>query len=338
MKRKGLTLIEVIISLAIFLIIVPGVSMLLINVTRGFTSFEVANTLKKTNQETLNRIYLRLSECKRIFDNSPTGNDYSTRIDTSTVAGCPKGLSDSHLPKIEEGAIVAPGTLVSSPTSVGNSLFFATNDSAKSVFDAVNNITHTIDVYRFNYYYLTSDNPRSITDRQSYRIVEWRSVLYADYYQLMNIPLASRTETIKGLVAPPNNVVYAWNASEEVSSVAFWTLDGAGNMTPIVNPTYKIPKFQCKVLTEMITGIMGSGYKYGISPNSSVPTVWARAPKIVPQYAIAAGNFPGGFEVVIVGNPGGRKVFLRSVLVAQGAMAGILGDDQLVLCSVRDLW
>ena len=193
-KVTGLTLIEVIITLAIFSIIVAAVSAVLTSTKKGFTSFEAANTLKKVNQNSLNRIYIRLTECKRIFpyiatESAPNFNSYLSRVTlTGTPTGCPAMLNGSKIPVIEESSSIAEGTTNFIKASVGNRLFFANSDSSeilKSIIDSIGlSRTIRIDLYRFYYYYLTSDNLKSIRSKPSYLLIEWQSVYYADYNQM----------------------------------------------------------------------------------------------------------------------------------------------------------
>jgi hypothetical protein len=80
---------------------------------------------------------------------------------------------------------------------------------------------------------------------------------------------------------------------------------------------------------------MVGGYRFAVAPNASQ---WGKLRKKIPQYAIANGSFPGGFEVSIIGEPQTRKVAVRSVLAAEGAMPSIIEDDQLIIASTRDVW
>ena len=348
--RAGLTLIEIIITLAIFSIIVIAVTMVMTSTSKGFTSFEATNQLKKTNQETLNRIFIRLTECKRIFpyistEPSPNFNSYLSRISaTGTPPGCPVMLSGSKLPIIEESLSMAEGTTNFINASVGNRLFFANSDASK-ILENVKDFTGTshtlrIDLYRFYYYYLTSENLKSILIKPSYLLIEWQSIYYADFNQINNITdSVLKKNTIEALYT--NGINYAWNTSILETSInnAFYNLNSDGNIP--LNSNHQIIKNQDKILTHMFTGTMGGGFRYGISCNTvdaANNVIWSGISKKIPQYAIASGNFPGGFEVIVVGSTSGRKVLIRSVLVAEGTMPGLIADDQVVLCSTRDLW
>ena len=327
--RSGFTLVELLIAIAVFAIVVPVMVTFFSTVIKNFTSFEATNQLKKTNQESLNRIHLKLKSCKRIFTRAD--GSYVVKISTSEYPG----LSASKLPNIEVTGSLVPGNAVFISSNAGNSLLFANNDSTQileNVQDAgAVNRTVYIDLYRFNYYYLSTKNPKTIFDKPSCVLMEWRSVRYADWNQLV-----SSTDTIKitnTVIALRNSgILYSWNPSAS-SATGFFTLGGSGVITS--SATHQIQRDKYKILTQMTTGIMGGGYRYGISPNSAG---WGRAPKVVPVYATASGNFPSGFEVVIVGSAGARKVLVRSVLVAQGSMKSILADERLIISSARDLW
>ena len=332
-KNSGFTLVEIMVAIIVFALIIPGVVVLLMTVNKGFTAYEAANQLKKNNQETLNRIFIKLTGAKRIFQNNSSDNAYLARI---MLSSCPAVLPGSTLPTIEETGTLTPGTTSFIAASVGNSIFFANNDSTQILYNIADSgsSTHTvyIDVYRFYYYYLTSEYPKPIYDKPSYALVEYRSQSYADYNQIQNISdTIKRKNTVSALCT--NGITFAWNVSATDVSTAFSTMSATGLIQP--SPNHQIPETEHKILTNILTGITGGGYRYGISPNSSG---WAKAPKIVPQYAVANNDFPGGFEVVVTGPSAGRKILIRSVLVAQGSMPNIIGDEQLIVCSARDLW
>jgi hypothetical protein len=315
-------------------IITPGLVMLMSSLTKGFTGYEAAVNLREVNQKSLNKIYLRLGSNKRLFENNANDIGYLNKI---SLAGNPSLMAGSLLPTIQDAGTLTTGTTNFIPANVGNSLFFANNDSSLQVLNSTQAIVTTtntvrVDLFRFNYYYLTV-NPKPIYDSTCYQLVEWRSVQYADYNQLMNITNTTRrANAIKALYNA--NIRYAWDTDDFNASSAFYTFTLA-NGTMSVSAAHILPQYKCTVLTNIITGIVIGGYRYGISANSAG---WATAPKSVPIYATAAGAFPGGFEVAIVGSSSGREILLRSVLVAQGTMRGIAADDMQVIASARDLW
>ncbi len=321
---RGFTLVELLMVIAIIGIITPVLVTLLSIVTQGFTGYEAQMQLRKTNQKALNRVYLRLSSCKRIFTNSDTAF-----LNKVSLTGCPALLTGSKLPVIDGSGTLTVGTTNFTAACVGNSLLFANNESSE-----VLNGTDTVrvDSFRFNYYYLTAVNPKSIYDKESYVLMEWRSVKYADANQLITMGnTAKRINVIKDLYN--KGIIYAWDPSAASAAQAFYNLSPAGSFA--VSGSHSITRYKCESLTAMTTGVVFGGYRYGVSANSSG---WAKAPKTVPVYGLASAKFPGGFEAAVVGSSAGRQVLVRSVLVAQGSMRGIMGDDMQIVCSARDLW
>jgi prepilin-type N-terminal cleavage/methylation domain-containing protein len=329
----GFTLVELMVAITIYLIVVPGITALLITVIKGFTSYEATNGLKKNNQESINRVYLALIENKRIFQNTTADNAFLSKV---SLSGAPAVLTGSKLPKVEQNGTLFPATTNFVAGSVGNCLFFATNDPTQILTGVAGSSGSTTtvrtDIYRFNYYYLSTVNPKSITGNVSYSLVEWVSVAYADYNQLLSITDTTlRSNSVKRLVA--NGLSFAWDPTSTSATGAFYNLGSGGTIS--LSSGHSIQKSRSAVLTKILTGIMGRGYKYGVSPNSYG---WPKAPVTVPKYATASGSFPGGFEIVVVGSSMGRRVLVRIVIVAQGAMAKILGNDQTIVCSAHDVW
>ncbi|OQA89742.1 MAG: hypothetical protein BWY26_01639 [Elusimicrobia bacterium ADurb.Bin231] len=331
-RTNGFTLVELIVAITIMAIITPVMSMVLFYVIKGFSSYEAINSINKKNQEMLNRIYMRMSVNKRIFQNTSSDNQFLSRIQ---LTNCPSVLANSKLAKIEEGGSLSPDTTTFIAASAGNSLFFGSYEFA-STFNNVadsDSSTHTvkIDLYRFYYYYITADNPHSITSRPSYRGIEWKSIPYVDYRELINITNSTlRSNTVKKIYAA--GIRYGWDPAATVASGSFYSLNSNGNIT--LQSAHNIQKDKYIDITKIATGIMGSAYRYGVSPNTAG---WPQAPLKIPEYGITNGSFPGGFETVIVGSSRGRKVLVRSSIVAQ-IMTSYVTSQLTIVCSARDVW
>jgi hypothetical protein len=323
-----MTLTEVMLSVIILCIITPGLVMLMTSMTKGFTGYEAGVNLRQLNQVALNQMYLRVGSNKRIFGNNTNDIAYLNKI---SLTGNPALLTGSLLPTVEDTGTLTPGTTNFLSSSVGNSLFFANNDTSLEVLTGTN--TTRVDIFRFNYYYLTSVNPKSISSASSYRLVQWRSVQFADYEELANITnLTRQSNVIKALGS--SKITYAWDYDNTNASSAFYTLSSTTGLIT-ASPSLMLPQYECNVLTTLITNLILGGYGYGVSANSAG---WAQAPKTVPLYATASSAFPSGFEVAVCGNSAGRQVLLRCVLVAQGSMPDIVADDMQVVATCRDLW
>lgn len=331
-NRRGFTLPEVMLTVTILALIMPILAVVFTSANRGFTGFEAANSLKQANQNTVNRMYLRLGRNKRLFQNTTDDGKFAAGAD---LGGCSAPMSPSALPTIEENGTLAEGTTNFHSASFGNSLFFGYNDAAMDLENLSDGSTTgplRVDLYKFAYYYLTKQDSPVILDRQTYKVAEWESIQYADCNEIRNVSNATkRSSLIKALANA--GIKACWDTSATSYSAAFSSVTAGGTLTALASPT--IAKGRCQQLTKVVTGIMGLSYRYGVSPNT---LNWADARKTVPLYATPNGLFPSGLEVGIVGPAGGRKVFIRSVVDATSLSGGIIEDEQTVLSSARDIW
>jgi len=343
-----MTLIEVIVAVLVFSIITPMIAVMLSNTLKSFTAFEASQKLRKVNRDTLLRCYYNLSENKRLFQNTADDLLYLNALDKS---GCPRPIAHSRLPIIASTASMDTASPDFVPSaSIGNMLLFARYDQAIVVVTTPAasggaNANVRTDIYRFMHIYLSSDtNDRPLHDlpgKVTPHLVEWASIRYADYSQLVYLAsndLDRSTQTIFGLWTA--GVRHAWDTTARNPATAFWKLHSNGTMSAIGGMSAVIiTSDTCVTVTDdRLTGIMGGGFRYGFSYNSAV---WPRAPKQVPLYATfdnTRPDFPSGFETFIVGNNTTRNVVLRMVLVAQGTMPSIIGDDQRLIVSARDTW
>jgi len=298
-------------------------------VQRGLGASEAETTLKTSSQGLLNKIEHRLVECKRIFQNTAGDTAFLARVQKTT----PTVMSGSQLPLSVTNGGISPSTSTFNAAGVGNELFFASIDSPLDVVatdSSGSTETVRIDLYHFNYYYLAQGG-EMVGGQPMITPYEWHSVSYADYQQITSISDAvESSSTATGLVA--SGVNYAWDPSTGTVGAAFYQL-GIG--TVISAQSHLIPQKSAQSMLNLTTGILSSGFHYGVSPNTSVSFSTS---KPVPKFATAAGNFPSGFEVIVVGANSARQVFIRLVLVAQGAFKNPVAQEQTVLVSARDLW
>ena len=326
-------MVELMMAVAIFGIVTPVIAMLLMQTTKSYTMYEASMQLRKTNQATLNRIYLRLGSCKRIFNNTTADNAFLAMADLSAA---PAKLTGSALPTIQPVGTLAIGTTDFTSADVGNCLFFTNNDSMPTLLGGTSTVK--VDVYRFNYYYLTSVNPKPLRAAETYRVVEWQSIQFADYDQVTAVPTTNNRQQNMAAALYAMGIQYAWDSNQTTATSAFYKFNSAGAISSASGGgSFTIPMYRNKVLTSMMTGVIIGGFNYGVSSNSSLWTTPA-CPKTVPLYGVASGKFPGGFEVAITGASSGRSVLLRSVLVAQGSMNMIIADDLENVSMARDVW
>jgi hypothetical protein len=330
---------------------------------RSFTGYEAEMQLRLTNQATLNRIYLRLGSCKRIFQNVAADTDFLSKIDISAapvpLGGTTIPNSSCVLPTINSAGSLAYGTSsfympsgITPHNPVGNCLFFASNDSMPTVGTSTVS-TVKVDVYRFNFYYLTTSNPKPIsaTVADCYSVVEWQSVQYADYDEINVLPTANMLQQTIAKALFNLGIKYAWDSNNTAIGSSFYPINsdgtiGAVSASPTIYMRPSTPQYSSPlVLTKMMTGVMFGGFSYGVSSNSSKWTGKIKCPKTIPLFACLENGSnaltspaPGGFEVVIAGLAAGRSVLIRSVLVAQGSMPSVIADDLETVAMARDVW
>lgn len=306
----------------------------------GFTSLEARNSLKSAGQIAVNGIKRNLVTTKRLFQNTPNDNGFLPTVSQPPIA-------DSRLPIIYPSGSFSPTSSSFTAAGVGNSLFFASVDQTQEFSYDGSGSTATlvrIDLYHFNYYYLsttTADASVIIGDRSKRSLWAWRSIPYADYNQLnaqAQYDMSRATMVINGLALSSPTVSYAWDPSTNTISGAFYQLDTTTPFT--LQPGYQIQQSSPPInLINIITGVTGGGYRYSVSPNSSAVSGFAPS-RAVPQFAVpsVSGEFPSGFEVMAIGPSSSRQVFVRLVLVALGAMSGMVTDEETVQATIVDLW
>jgi prepilin-type N-terminal cleavage/methylation domain-containing protein len=331
-KRNGFTLIEILIVITIFALIVPILGMVINSFTGSLTGFEADQSIKRANQLLIDDIFANISQSKRLFQNTSNDVNYASRL---TMSGCPAVLVNSHLPLIISTGTLSPNNPDFTASSAGNCLFFSSGKATRVLTDILNasSVSHTvrIDRYVFYVYYLSDQYQKKFKTGPSYNVYRWVSVSYADYAQLMSITdTTMRKNTVKALYAL--GLHYAWDASQTSVSSAFYSLANDGTINSVSDHMIIRDAAESKFMLN----ILADGYGYGIAPNS---TLWSRSPRKVPQYATANSNFPGGFEIMIIGPAGGRKVLIHTVVAAEGALAQkAVAHELTIVASTKDLW
>jgi prepilin-type N-terminal cleavage/methylation domain-containing protein len=336
MKRaaSGMTLVEVMMTLAILSIIVVALVPLIQTSTRALTEFEARSSLDAESQKAMNRMTQVLTESKRIFQNTAGDAGFLAAVQLSS--GAPAAMTGSELPTIEATGSVSPSSTSSFVAdSVGNSLFFASLDLPQDLtVDDASSSTQSvrIDAYHFNYYYLAQDDGAQIGGQDRISIWEWRSVSYADYGEIA----AVSDSTERGNVVAALKTAgfdYAWDSSTGTASAAFYALGSDGSLTLDSSPT--ILQKSARSLIRIVTGITWGDYRYGVSPNTSAAF---ETNNPVPEFAAASGSFPSGLEILVVGPDSSRQILLRLVMAAEGSFRGVVTQEQIGYALARDLY
>lgn len=323
--EKGMTLVEMLISLSVFSLLVAIAFTSISTFSKSFTETDAINQMKSASQKAVNKIGLRLSECKRIFENTAQDTSFLARI-----TGIETPLSGSRLYRIEETGSSSPGDPEFNASSVGNALFFASMEFPE-VFDLSPSYKTRIDVYVFNYYYLAPAQGQTICSTPAIKLLEWHSKKYADFSQLNVLTGNTKTLTVQGFYN--RNIRFAWDPAALSPSSAFYILNSDGTLT--LSAAHTLIQDECKDMTRFARGIAWGRYRAGISPNTGGA---ARISQRVPSYGQASNMFPSGFEVVVTGPRSAHRILVRTVFIAQGASSMLVGYENMTLSSARNLW
>lgn len=377
----GFTLLELLMTISIMAIITPAITFLFVKMTQGMAADEMRNAMASMNDRSLLRIHERVLSNKHMCQNDTSGQTYLAMVKAGMSAATNTQypiLAGSLLPLAQVNGVGGPGSFsptVATAANFGNSLLFGSYDSpqtvGKSNFIAPItiiapyttgpaatagpggtplNATIVVDLYRFNYYYLTPGQIPHGQPATFYKVIEWQSVQYADYYEINAISDGGlRTEVVNDLVnlptyvtGPPYNlsannglspVVWAWDPTQSTPTAnTFYNLTAGGGIN--LSLTASIQEGIVTKVTRISSGIMSSGFNYGIMPNSSL----YNAPIQVPLFAAASGQFPSGFETGISGSSDGMEVLTREALVAKGASPIPIVYQTTMIHNARDVW
>lgn len=275
------------------------------------TFLESHNDLTTIGQRSVNVIKDEVSQSRLLYQEDALGQSYLAVMNLPSLR--PK-LSGSLLPVIDQNGVIEPdgGT-----RRVGNSLLVAREELPLSIWVDHDSDTNTpdveflVDLLRLEHFYLAYNYDRSFTTSGYYLdLIQTRSVAYADYFQLTGL-----TPTVLQLVAADLNaqgITTAWDPTLAANQ-AFFSISSAGVLNGPVAASIDMSDFK-SMMPEFRGGrIQGSiEYSVGLHANPPLPTA-----DPVNLFAQESGDFPSGFETLIVGPSASRRVFSRLVLVSE---------------------
>ena len=358
LNAKGMSLTEVMLTVAIMVIIVPSVVTFFFYFTDGMAFYETSNELKKENQEAFDNLYLKVGQNKRIYQNDADGTALLARLNMSGITSALPTGTDGRLPFVCPGGSFAVSDASAVPvTAYGNMLLFLSQEPRFLCKNVVNSTGATsnvqVDIYKLHCFYLTTDNPNPIPSlTRNTRLVEWQSAPLADY-NMMSYLYSQDSTLAQHVVAqmaaptpmatPQAPVTYAVDPSAAVTG-AFYTM--TASTTPPTAYAYLIPR-------DIPVTIAGAGH-VALQKNPGLQ-VWTRLTLMgggrifpnsvamndpvlkVPRYTSAVGNFPGGFEVGVIGPDSGRQVLVRIVHLAK-TMKRVPSIDQFQIIECKDAY
>lgn len=309
---RGTSVPEVTVTLALISVISLIFFEMYVGMMRAGMFMESHNDLSVNSQQVLNKMRREIIQSRIIFQDDTTGNGYLNAI--SLPAGFDL-YSDSRLPTIDPNGTFEPDT--SGDEKVGNILLMARqlrpmelpldHDGDASTDD----IDFLTDVYRFEMFYLAENSGRRFRPFDHYLdLIKVQSYIYADYFQLNGLSTANRDALAAELYNA--GVTRAWDPTKTVGT-GVYSIASSGAMTQVANPSLDVEKVH-SMFPQFKGGSVSGNINYTVGMQSTPPLTTT---VLIPRFAIASNNFPGGFEVQMIGPTGARKVMARLVTLAQ---------------------
>jgi hypothetical protein len=299
------------VALTILMVVSAMYYSLFIGMMKVNTFLESHNDLTTIGQRSVNVIKDEVSQSRLLFQEDTRGQSYLAVMALPSLR--PK-LSGSLLPIIDQNGVIEPdgGT-----RRVGNSLLVAREELPLSIWIDHDSDTNTpdveflVDLLRLEYFSLAYNYDRSFTTSGYYLdLIQARSVAYADYFQLNGL-----TPAIRQLVAVDLNsqgITTAWDPMLAADQ-AFFSISAGGALSGPVAASIDMSDFK-SLMPEFRGGSIQGKIDYSVGLHATPPLTTVDP---VNLFAQKSGDFPSGFETLIVGPSATRRVFSRLVLVSE---------------------
>ncbi len=322
----GLTLIEVMVSISVlsvlFLVILRSTSLV------GDTTFslESQSTMLIELRKAVSRMHEDISTARKVYEEDVTGRSYIDRMDF----GAWPPISTSLLPDIanlgdfDRDAVGA--------RRVGNFLLLVGEMSPHNYYDAGTARTYRVSVYRLVAYYIADYGYPVTQGLSSFDLVRWESAAFVDRTTLTSVTDPTVRANVVTSLQTEKNIYYAWDPSA-TADLAFYEL--TSDIAGAPDGGYQIP--WCTVSDNTQDRLPRTYFR---KRNAAlVANNDATGEAAVPKFAQkVAGNpgFPNGFEVMVIGPSGSRKILAR--VVAQRAFAGkVVYSKSETIATMRDI-
>ena len=327
--QRGITLPEMLVVTALLSVIGILFFQLFTGTAKTSMMLESRADLNTLGQRSVNELRNQLMQSRLVLEGDAVGQSYLTAatFDSDTPV-----LTGTKLPSIDAAGMIEPET--SGSNLVGNSILLVRQHDPVGIsidHDAdagTANIDFLADTYTFQYFYLTERDQRDFGSTGSYLdLVKTESATYADYFQLSGLSSAVRSQLHTALIA--QGIEWAWDPGESAGS-AFYALTSAGGLTG-PNSGHKIDLSTPEtMLPEFAGGRITGNMTYSVARNNVMVSSG-----YLPSHKLAYpdGEFPGGFEVLIVGPSGSRRVFIRLALMSEQANQILGHANEIVIAS-----
>lgn len=373
-SEKGFSLIEALVTLVILTVIILMLYELMIGSMKATMFVESRNDLEMFAQRTVNAIQTAIIQSRMIHQENTLGQSYRDLLVASNL-GWPIYL-DSRLPIPDDGstgdALLDPDD--SSEDFVGNEILLVRAlEPVPVMYDhdgdagaATPEIPFYVDRYRLEFYFLTLNSARNFNGTGSFLdLIQAKGPDFADYFQLSTtfpgLSAPQRAQIAAGMWALPAGltteqrirmevdgpITQAWDPALDPNvDVAFHDMDTSGNFSDATVTSLNLKKQS--MLPEFGGGRIGGKMEYSVATNSDTPLGDGRFGPLrimdpVPLFGYKNINFPGGFEIKIIGPKGSRSIWNRLVLCSEnvriqsgGRGREVESQESVVISSSRE--
>lgn len=315
---SGFTLLEVTIASTLLVMLAWLVATLSIDGMRAQKYAERQSRSAEITQDILDEMQRGLGSAIGLFGGGPIGEGYRAALLNGSM---PAAIGSSRIPTVVAGGRLereaGPGV------RTGNELFF-TRYAWTDEFETSTGVTHRIDVYRIERYYLTPVNggPRRGAP-DGLNLAHWVSEPLADGTQIdritnnverteMLIHLFSRTPDTSGVVH--DQVTLVWAGYEPIDDPGtIREIDVSGNLLFSPSPARGGTEWRIRPELRLCDADLL------VYRHHSVATNFAQNGAGVGRFSVPTAlnmGFPHGFEVQIIGPPSARQILLHLTVVS----------------------
>lgn len=329
-KRPGLSLLEMVVALALMSLIIVFFVDFFLSVEKESTRQRISNALSADGLKAVNDVGGELYHAKEIFYEDARGQSFRNLLDLGAIVP----LADSRLPVQDPNGVLSPTDPLFEPDNVGNQLLFLR--SMAPFRHQIGGIWRQVSVYKLCFVYLRLVPSGLVRLPGEAGIIElrwWESGHYADLTDLSALAaILTPAEMDEYLLALAEiEITRAWDGSAPDAATTF------NDLTPGA-----VPFNSLSVLTEIDPDqdrllLLNSGRVethdaiYSVAFNGGYPGENANTPR----FAAPVNEFPGGFEVVAVGQQSSLRIYLRLVIASiyQRPPERLLAREHTVLVS-----
>lgn len=320
---RGFSLIELVATVSIVALMTLVIERTISGVTENERTMRAIRNTSERGQRAAFRVRDLVSSARKVYQDDTVGQGYLQRLAIPT--GTPI-LPGSRMPKFDEIGALAPDAAGDPRT--GNMLLFVREaDPLPCMANAATKKTRLVDTYRFCLVHLTATSRTLVAGGSpALDLVEWRSVVFPSYPQVMAITDATERSRVVAELYNRYDVDYLWDVSKPVTS-AFYAIDGVGTVAASPSTPTTIPRdANVARAGSMVPANIAVAYTdMASSPRKPVFTVDAPATWT-----------PHGFETKVVGPSGSRKIWMRLTVEQQAGKGRVPAHQTAVVATTRD--